>query len=48
MFDVLNVMGVSSSLLRSIDRRHIGDKMLVYGLMLVTAVILGLTLYWRR
>ena len=47
VFDMMNVLGVSSSLLRMIDRRHIGDKMLVYGLMLFTIVVIGTVLYWR-
>ena len=40
--DVLGTIGLSRSLLRVIDRRHRGDQFLVYGLMLVTLILLGL------
>ena len=44
--DVLGTIGLSRSLLRVIDRRHRGDQYLVYGLMLVTLIVLGLLVYF--
>ena len=44
--DVLGTIGLSRSLLRVIDRRHRGDQFLVYGLMLVTLILLGLLVYF--
>ena len=40
MLDFLNTMGVSSSLLRVIDRRQRMDAILVYGGMFVVTVVL--------
>merc|ERR1712118_530407 len=42
----LSTIGLSRSLLRVIDRRHRGDQYLVYGLMLVTVIVLGLLVYF--
>ena len=46
MLDFLNTMGVSSSLLRVIDRRQRMDAILVYGGMFVVTVVLVLMYMW--
>ena len=46
MLDFLNTMGVSSSLLRVIDRRQRMDAILVYGGMFVVTVVLILMYMW--
>jgi Golgi SNAP receptor complex protein 2 len=46
MLDFLNTMGVSSSLLRVIDRRQRMDAILVYGGMFVVTVVLILLYMW--
>ena len=46
MLDLLNSVGVSSSLLRVIDRRQRMDAILVYGGMFCTLVVLILMYVW--
>mmetsp|Transcript_5057 Transcript_5057/g.7704 ORF Transcript_5057/g.7704 Transcript_5057/m.7704 type:complete len:233 (+) Transcript_5057:180-878(+) len=46
--EIANVLGLSNSLLRVIDRREWGDRMLVYGGMVFTVVFLYLVYYFSR
>ena len=46
LLDVGNVLGLSNSLLRVISQRQSGDKMLVYGGMLLTTLLLGYVAGW--
>ena len=48
MLDFLNTVGVSSSLLRVIDRRQRMDAMLVYGGMFAVSAVLLLLYFWSR
>ncbi|CAM9151662.1 unnamed protein product, partial [Phaeothamnion confervicola] len=42
VLDITNIMGISSSVLRMAERRQTGDKLLVYGGMILTTGFL----YW--
>eukprot|EP00898_Chlorokybus_atmophyticus_P005966 jgi/Chlat1/6370/Chrsp44S05753 len=46
VFDVLNTVGLSSAMLRVIERRQSMDKLLVYGGMLVTLAVVLLIWLW--
>lgn len=48
IFDVMNSVGLSSSLLRLIDRRHKLDRWITYGGMVLVTLILLATWWWLR
>ena len=48
MLDLMNVMGMSASLLRGIEKRHAVDRAIVFGGMLLTLLVVYLTLRWVR
>lgn len=47
VLDVATTLGMSNSLMRMIERRSTGDKILVYGGMLVIVSMIVLVWYWR-
>ena len=48
VLDVLNAVGLSDSVLRLAERRQRLDKLLVYGGMLVTLLLVGLLYWWWK
>lgn len=48
VLDMLTTLGVSSSTIRIIERRNVVDKMIVYGGMLITALLLYLVHRWIK
>ena len=48
VFDVLSLLGLSQSLLRSADRRVRADRLLVVGGMLFTLACFLAVVYYRR
>jgi Golgi SNAP receptor complex protein 2 len=46
VLDVLNTVGLSDSVLRLVERRHRLDKILVYGGMITTVVLVGMVYYF--
>lgn len=48
VLDVATSLGVSNTLMRMIERRTAGDRIIVYGGMLVILALLGVVWYWGR
>ena len=48
VLDVAASLGVSSSLMRMIERRSTGDKIIVYGGMVVVLAVIVLAWWWTR
>ncbi|KAI3435619.1 hypothetical protein D9Q98_001679 [Chlorella vulgaris] len=48
VLDVLNTVGLSDSVLRLVERRHRLDKILVYGGMITTVVLVGMVYYFWK
>ena len=48
VLDMLTTLGVSSSTIRIIERRNVVNKMIVYGGMLITALLLYLVHRWIK
>ncbi len=46
VFDITSLLGVSNSVLKLIERRHSGDKALVYGGMVVVTILIALMYWW--
>jgi type II secretory pathway component PulM len=48
MLDVMGLVGLSNSVLRSVDKRHMGDKIVVWAGCIVTLVVVYLLIVWKR
>jgi hypothetical protein len=48
MLDVMGLVGLSNSVLRSIDKRHLGDKIVVWAGCFITIVVVYLLIVWKR
>lgn len=46
VLDVASTLGMSNTLMRMIERRTVGDKILVYGGVLLIAALIVLIWYW--
>ena len=48
MLDVMGLVGLSNSVLRSVDNRHLGDKIVVWVGCIVTMLVVYLLMVWKR
>ena len=48
MLDVMGLVGLSNSVLRSVDKRHLGDKIVVWVGCIVTMLVVYLLMSWKR
>lgn len=48
MLDMAATLGLSNSVLRAIERRHLGDKLIIYGGMLLTLALLWFVFKYLR
>ncbi len=48
MLDVMGLVGLSNSVLRSVDKRHVGDKIVVWTGCIVTLLVVYLLIVWKR
>jgi Golgi SNAP receptor complex protein 2 len=48
LFDMLSTLGVSSSMIRIIERRNVVDKAIVFGGMAITTLCLYMLWTWVR
>jgi hypothetical protein len=48
MLDVMGLVGLSNSVLRSVDKRHLGDKIVVWVGCIVTMVVVYILIVWKR
>lgn len=46
ILNVSNTLGLSNTLLRMIERRSASDKVILYGGMVITCIIMFLTIYY--
>lgn len=48
MLDVMGLVGLSNSVMRSIDKRHLGDKVVVWAGCVVTIIVVYFLIFWKR
>jgi hypothetical protein len=48
MLDVMGLVGLSNSVMRSIDKRHLGDIVVVWAGCVVTIIVVYFLIFWKR
>jgi len=49
VFDIMNYLGISNSIMRTVERRDVVDKWIVYGGMLfITTLLFLIIFFWRK